>query len=96
MNPSKHKMTVVSQIFKLIPRNLITKLAKKHGVDKKSRSFSSTSHVLSLIFGQLSPAIGLNDICDTLHNHSGAVATIRNSVPPSRNGFSYGNRRKFG
>ena len=94
MNPSKHKMTVVSQIFKLIPRNLIPKLAKKHGVDKKSRSFSPTSHVLSLIFGQLSHAIGLNDICDTLHNHSGVVATIRNSVPPSRNGFSYANRNR--
>ena len=26
MKPSKHKMTVLSQIFKLIPRNLIPKL----------------------------------------------------------------------
>ena len=94
MNPSKHKMTVLSQIFKLIPRNLIPKLAKKHGVDKKSRSFSATSHVLSLVFGQLSHAIGLNDICDTLHNHSGVLTTIRGAVPPSRNGFSYANRNR--
>jgi hypothetical protein len=94
MNPSKHKMTVFSQIFKLIPRNLIPKLAKKHGVDKKSRSFSPTSHVLCLVFGQLSHAIGLNDICDTLHNHSGVLTTIRSVVPPSRNGFSYANRNR--
>ena len=40
MNPSKHKMSVLNQIFKLIPRNLIPKLACKHGVDKQSRSFS--------------------------------------------------------
>jgi len=40
MNPSKHKMTVLAQIFKLIPRNLIPKLAKEHGVDKRSRTFS--------------------------------------------------------
>ncbi|MFA7186397.1 MAG: hypothetical protein WC082_15960 [Victivallales bacterium] len=40
MNPSKHKMTVLSQIFKLIPRNLIPKPARVHGVDKQARSFS--------------------------------------------------------
>jgi len=71
MNPSKHKMTVLSQIFKLIPHNLIPKLARVHGVDKQARNFSPTSHVLSLMFGQLSHALGLNDICDTLRNPSG-------------------------
>ena len=53
MNPSKHKMSVLAQIFKLIPRNLIQKLANEHGVDKQSRSFSPVSHVLALMFGQL-------------------------------------------
>ena len=33
MKPSKHKMTVLSQIFKLIPRNLIPKLANEFGID---------------------------------------------------------------
>lgn len=94
MNPSKHKMTVLEQIFKLIPRNLIPKLASEHGVDRRSRTFSPTSHVLALMFGQLSHAIGLNDICDTLRNHGGALSSIREAVPPSRNGFSYANRNR--
>ena len=34
MKPSKHKMTVLSQIFKLIPRNLIPKLANEFGIDR--------------------------------------------------------------
>ncbi len=34
MKPSKHKMTVLSQIFKLIPRNLIPKLANDFGIDR--------------------------------------------------------------
>ena len=59
MNPSKHKMSVLKQIFKLIPRNLIPKLARKHGVDKQARSFSPGSHVLALVFEQLSHALGL-------------------------------------
>jgi hypothetical protein len=87
-------MTVLAQIFKLIPRNLIPKLANEHGVDKQSRSFSPASHVVALIFGQLSHAIGLNDICDTLRNHIGALFTIRGAVPPSRNGFSHANRNR--
>ena len=46
MKPSKHKMTVLSQIFKLIPRNLIPKLANEFGIDRQSRVFSPTSHML--------------------------------------------------
>lgn len=94
MNPSKHKMTVLAQIFKLIPRNLIPKLANEHGVERRARSFSPVSHVLALMFGQLTHAIGLNDICDTLRNHSGVLSTIREAVPPSRNGFSHANRNR--
>lgn len=94
MTPSKHKMTVLAQIFKLIPRNLIPKLAREYGVDKQSRSFSPGSHVLALMFGQLSHAMGLNDICDALQNHSGALNGIREATPPSRNGFSHANRNR--
>jgi hypothetical protein len=92
MNPSKHSLTVLAQLFKLIPRNLIPKLANEHGVSRKCRRFSPTSHVLALMFGQLSHAISLNDICDCLRYHSGAVSHIREAVAPSRNGFSNANR----
>lgn len=92
MNPSKHSLTVLAQLFKLIPRNLIPKLAKKYGVSEKSRRFSPVSHVLALMFGQLSHAISINDICDCLRYHSGALSHIREAVAPSRNGFSNANR----
>ena len=71
MNPSKSKVTVLCQIAKLIPRNLISKLANKYGVSERAQTFSPTSHILSLIFAQLTHALGLNDVCDTLNNHSG-------------------------
>lgn len=92
MNPSKHSLTVLAQIFKLIPRNLIPKLAKEYGVSKKSRRFTPTSHVLALMFGQLSHSISLNDICDCLGNHSGALSSMREAVAPSRNALSNANR----
>lgn len=94
MNPSKSRVTVLCQIAKLIPRNLIPKLANEYGVNKKARTFSPTSHVTALMFSQLSHAIGLNDVCDTLKNHSGVLGTIRGSTPPSRNCLSYANRNR--
>ena len=90
MKPSKHKMTVLSQIFKLIPRNLIPKLANEFGIDRQSRVFSPTSHVLALVFGQLTHALGLNDICDTLRNHCGLVAILFSFAATCKaNGVNY-------
>ncbi len=92
MNPTKSKHTVLKQICKLIPRNLVSKLARKHGVDKKARSFSPWSHVVSLVFSQLAHSLSLNDVADTLRNHAGAVADIRGASPPSRNGLSHASK----
>ena len=92
MNPSKHSLTVLAQIFKLIPRNLIPRLANEYGVSKRSRRFTPTSHVLTLMFGQLSHAISLNDTCDCLGYHSSALTSMREAVAPSRNALSNANR----
>ena len=82
MKPTKSQFTVLKQVVELIPRNLVAKLAKKHGVDKQSRTFKPWSHVVSLVFGQLAHALSLNDICDTLRNHVGVLTSLRE--PPRR------------
>jgi len=92
MNPSKHSLAVLGQLFKLIPGNLIPRLANEYGVSKKSRRFTPTSHVLALMLGQLAHAISLNDVCDCLGNHSGALSSMREAVAPSRNALSNANR----
>jgi hypothetical protein len=91
MKPAKHKFTLLKQVIESIPAYLVPKLAKKHGVDKKSRTFSPWSHVVSMIFAHLSHAMSLNDICDTLRFHAGSLSTVRNATPPSRNGLSHAN-----
>ncbi len=92
MRPAKHKFTILKQVMDNISPYLVSKLSRKHGVDKKSRTFSPWSHVVSMIFAQLSHALSLNDICDTLAFHSGALATVRHATPPSRNGLSHANK----
>ena len=94
MKPAGHKFTTLKQICDLIPRNLVPKLAQKYGVDKRSRKFTPWSHVVSMVFAQTAHSLSLNDICDTLSNHSGVLTTMRRAVPPSRNGLSYANRNR--
>ena len=94
MKPTKSKFTVLKQVCELIPRNLVSRLARDHGVSQKSRSITPWSHVVSLIFAQLSHAMSLNDICDTLRHHEGVLTTIRCAVAPSRNGLSHANRNR--
>lgn len=92
MQPAASKNTVLNQICNLIPRNLVPKLARKYGVDKKARDFTPWSHVVAMLHAQLAHSLSLNDIADTMRNHAGALATIRRASPPSRNGLSHANK----
>jgi hypothetical protein len=92
MKPAMNKFTLLKQVVENIPSYLVPKLARKHDVDKKSRTFSPWSHVVSMIFAHLSHALSLNDVSDTLRHHAGALATVRNAQPPSRNGLSHANK----
>lgn len=58
------------------------------------RSFSAWSHVVSLLYCQLTHSIGLNDLCDALRHHRPKLFTIRAATPPSRNGLSHANKHR--
>ena len=45
-----------------------------------------------MLFAQLTHAIGLNDVCDSLRLHSGWLWAIRGATPPSRNNLSHANK----
>ena len=90
--PTKGNMTLLRQICQLIPGHLVSKLARTYAVD--ARKFSPWSHVVSHLHGQLTHAVGLNDICDGLHLHVSPLRAIRGAVPPKRNTFSHANRTR--
>lgn len=92
MNPTKSKFSILQQICTLIPRNLVSTLARQHGVDKKSRSYSPWSHIVTLVFAQIAHSLSLNDVADTLSAHSGVLSTIRGATSPSRNNLSHANK----
>lgn len=90
----KSPYTVLNQICNLIPPLMVPNLARVHGVDKKSRTFSPWSHVVGLMYAHLSHAFGLNDVCDAMGEHAGEVWRIREATPPRRNTFSHANAHR--
>jgi hypothetical protein len=90
----KSRFAVLSQICKLIPSQLVSKLAREHGCEQRARTFSPWSHVVTLLYGQLTRALSLNDICDALRNHVGKLSAIRGATAPARNTFSNANRTR--
>ena len=92
--PSRSQFAVLRQLCNLIPPHLVPKLARETGVDKKARTFSPWSHLISLVYAQLTHAIGLNDVCDALRLHSGLLVTLRAATPPSRNNLSHANKER--
>ena len=92
--PTKAKLPVLTQLCKFIPPYLVSKLARKHGIDKQARTFTAWSHVVSLLFAQLTHSIGLNDVCDALRIHSRWLGSLRGAVAPARNTLSHANKNR--
>ena len=92
MSPSKNTLPLLGQLVKYIPAKLVDTLARKYKI--QTRSFSPISHVVTMMYAQLSHALSLNDVCDALQNHHSYLSQIRDCVPPSRNGLSHANRTR--
>ena len=90
--PVRSKLNLLRQICNFIPDFLVPRLARQTGVDKKVRSFSAWSHVVALLYAQLTHSIGLNDVCDALNLHSGPLSSLRGATAPTRNNLSHSNK----
>ena len=90
--PAPSKLNLLRQICNFIPDFLVPKLARETGVEDQVRTFSAWSHVVSLLYAQLTHSIGLNDVCDALGLHSGPLSSLRGATPPSRNNLSHANK----
>ena len=83
---------MLRQLVELIPTYLVPKLAREHGVEAKARTFSPWSHVVTLLYAQLSHALSLNDVCDALRLWATPLRALRGATPPSRNALSHANK----
>src|SRR5476651_621526 len=90
--PAVSKLNLLRQICNLIPEFLVAKIARTTKVTEKARTFTPWSHVVALLFAQLTHSIGLNDVGDALRLHSGPLSSLRGAKPPSRNNLSHANK----
>jgi hypothetical protein len=98
-NQTRHKATaskfsLLRQLCNFIPPHLVPRLARETGVDDQARTFSPWSHIVSLLYAQLTHSLGLNDVCDALRLHSGSLSALRGATPPPKNTLSHANRRR--
>lgn len=92
--PTPHQYSILRQVINYIPDHLVPRLAREYQVDKQARAFSPFSHVVSLIYAQLTHAVGLNDVCDALRLHRGPLSALRGATPPSRHALSHANKHR--
>jgi hypothetical protein len=85
---------LLRQICNFIPPHLVSKLARDTGVEKQWRDFTPWSHVVSLLYAQLTHSLGLNDVCDALRLHSGPLSALRAATAPPKNTLSHANRTR--
>jgi hypothetical protein len=90
--PAASKLNLLRQICNFIPEFLAAKIARQTGAQDKSRTFTPWSHVVSLLYAQLTHSIGLNDVCDALRLHAGPLSSLRSATPPNRNTLSHANK----
>jgi DDE family transposase/uncharacterized protein DUF4372 len=90
--PAKSNLSILRQLCQLIPGHLTIKLARQHKID--FRSFNPWSHVVAMVYAQLSRAMSLNDVCDGLAICENALREIRGAEVPSKNGLSHSNRER--
>ena len=84
MGSQEHNLAVLGQIVKYIPKKLIEKLKVRHKI--QTRAFSETSHVVAMIFAQLSHVLSLNDICDCDHSIDCEVHELGEALPAESGG----------
>src|SRR5882762_5892979 len=92
--PTRGKFWLLRQLCNLIPNHLVPQLAREHAVEEKSRTFRPWSHVVALLYAQLTHSLGLNDVCDALQLHSGPLSAVRAAKAPYKNTFSHANRTR--
>jgi hypothetical protein len=94
IKPTRSTFSILRQLFKFFPRHEVKQIAQATGVEDKARTFSPWSHLVSLVYAQLTHSLGLNDVCDALQMHSTELARVGGASAPSRNGLSHANRER--
>jgi len=87
------KMSLFSQVLKIIPRNTFNTLIKKHQTEYRSKGFSSWDHFVSMLFCQMSEAKSLKEIELGLKSCEGNLSHLGINAP-AKSTLAYANEHR--
>lgn len=89
-----HQRTIFSQILDLIPLNHFQYLVRKFQTDKKHTTFSSYSHLVCMLYAQLSRRRGLRDLVACLNSQQDNLFRIGIPQIVNRSTLAYANNHR--
>lgn len=83
-----------AQLLDLIPREDFERLARQHGVQARSKGFSSWDQFVAMLFCQLGQAHSLREITQGLASVQGKLVHLGLQAAPSRSTLAYANAHR--
>ena len=91
---SNVKVSLLSQILTLIDRDIFNRIVRKDNSDKFSKGINTWTHMVSMVFMQLSGSSSIRDIAYGLLSATGNLNHLGIHKSPSRSSISYLNQTR--
>lgn len=91
---SQSNIGLFAQAMTLIDRNLFKKIVTEHNSDKHHKGINSWTHLVTMVFMQLSGATSVRDISNGLRSATGNLSHLGVSLAPSKSSISYINKNR--
>jgi len=88
------KITLLSQIISLLPRENFIKLVRKYNSNKYVKGVDSWTHLVSMLFCHLAKAGSVRDISNGLRSITGNISHLGMKRVPSKSSLSYINQHR--
>lgn len=93
-NMSGIKISVFSQTLALIDKNLCNKVVMMYQTDKHCKGINTWTHMISMVFMQLSSASSIRDIANGLMSTTSNLSHLGIAKAPSKSFMSYLNKHR--
>ena len=91
---SRINISLFSQVLSLIDRNTLSRVVEYHGTDKYNKGINTWTHLVAMLFMQLSGASSLRDISNGLRSATGNLNHLGVSKAPCKSSLSYINKHR--
>ena len=89
----RHHNSLLHQVLQVVPWDRFERLVDDHGSDARVRRLTSKSQLIALLYAQLSGAVSLREIEQSLSSHAGRLYHL-GATPPARSTLADANAKR--